>query len=109
MTSSHFGLAQNLVPNHSFEQYLSDPSYDADGVNESIGWFALSHTPDFFHANYHSNYSPGANWRGNQEAFNGSGYAGILASTASREYLSCLGPEDQIFNRTVQGKMIVQN
>lgn len=47
---SHFGLAQNLVPNPSFEERYACPQFypDLDGVVKE--WTSFRGTPDYFHS-----------------------------------------------------------
>lgn len=42
-------LAQNLVPNPSFEEYLECPFSTAELDNQVVDWYSWQMTPDFFH------------------------------------------------------------
>jgi OmpA-OmpF porin, OOP family len=64
-------VAQNLVPNYSFEQYIQCP-FDENQVAFSIGWKSYYATPDYFNAcatnpelsvpyNFYGSYQPPAN------------------------------------------------
>jgi len=81
--------AQNLVPNPGFEEYLDPPPYGAAGVNESVAWFLIDNTTDFFHRDFRAPYTVPSNFRGYQEPATGDGYAGIISWPLSRqEYLA---------------------
>jgi hypothetical protein len=84
-------VAQNLVPNPGFEEYLENPNYSPSGVNAAPGWSRLENTADFFHAQYAPMFSVPDNFRGYQEPATGEGYAGIFsfaqAHTEGNEFL----------------------
>lgn len=79
--------SQNLIPNPGFEEYLDNPPYGAAGVNESVAWFGLRTTTDFFHRQYQFDSSLPQNFRGYQEPASGDGCAGIIAGPEANEYL----------------------
>ena len=70
--------AQNLVPNPGFEEYINNPQAGADGVNESIAWFNLGKSTDFFHRTYGPISGIPDNFRGYQEPASGDGCAGLI-------------------------------
>jgi len=85
---------QNLVPNWSFEDTTSCPTY-VDDISNATGWSSFSQSPDYFNpcANVQTPYvgSPN-NAVGHQQAFNGNCYAGIatyapIFPTSYREYI----------------------
>jgi OmpA-OmpF porin, OOP family len=88
-------VAQNLVPNGSFEQYYKCPGSYNYSTNGKIapGWTSPSTgTPDIFNTCSIGEAGVPANWAGRSKAFNGSGYAGIYLyihgrAKAYREYL----------------------
>ncbi len=88
-------MAQNLVPNGSFEEYYKCPGSYSVMRNGKIapGWVSPSTgTPDLFHACSIGEAGVPTNWAGKSKAFSGAGYAGIYAyifgrSTEYREYL----------------------
>lgn len=79
------GVSQNLVPNGGFEEFFEQPEYTAAGVNMSPHWLTLG-TADFYHTTYSESSSIPQNFRGNQEPYEGMGYAGLIA-TQPREYI----------------------
>lgn len=87
--------AQNLVPNHSFEQadtcwHFSGFFYPQDGP---LDWFSGGETPDYFQAcgGYGAPYSQPLNYVGFQYPQDGDDYAGIVTYATSpyptREFL----------------------
>lgn len=88
-------VAQNLVPNGSFEQYYQCPgsySISRDG-KVAPGWVSPSMgTPDLFNTCSLGDAGVPTNWAGKSKAYAGSGYAGIYSfvigkRTPYREYL----------------------
>lgn len=83
------GLAQNLVPNPSFEEFFKCPgsyNYATDG-KVAPGWFSpTTGTPDLY--NQCSNGDAGVpnNWAGSSKAYSGKGYAGIYCYVKGKEY-----------------------
>ena len=79
---------QNLVPNPSFEIYVSLPSGYGQ-IQKAQPWYSVNGTPDFFHI-----LSSGApvptNFFGNQMPRTGSGYAGI-ARKSNDQYHEFMG------------------
>lgn len=65
------GVAQNLVPNPSFEEHL-DCLFLDDDCND---WFTFKGSPDYIHYCYYSNYDNGA---GYQQPRTGEAYAGFI-------------------------------
>ena len=91
-----FGLnAQNLVPNHSFEEYTSCPN-SSDAITYTGNWYSL--LPNLGVADYFHECSPGNtnvpnNYGGYQPAKTGVGYVGgneAGAPTLIREYIQTL-------------------
>lgn len=83
-------LAQvNLVPNPSFEDTTSCPIFS--GISYATGWFNSGASPDYYNwcANGNSPaFGVPSNWLGNQFAFHGNAYAGIvLWYVGSREFI----------------------
>ena len=78
--------AQNLVPDPSFETHFENSVRH----NESIFWFRVGNTSDFFHRVYppESGASVPNNYRGYQEPASGDGYAGIITWGGPKEYLA---------------------
>jgi OOP family OmpA-OmpF porin len=87
--------AQNLVPNHSFENWLTCPgSYSqAPGEFQITDWYSANlGTPDYFHACSTGQADVPYNWAGISEAYDGNGYIGIYTWMAAKnyvEYLQC--------------------
>jgi hypothetical protein len=73
---------ENQVPNPSFEQYIYCPYQEDQLVENVVGWLeATRTTPDHFHAcnnSINGNYGVPNNARGIINAYEGSGYAGIV-------------------------------
>ncbi len=88
-------LAQNLVPNPGFEEFLSCPGYYARSVSEfkAMDWTSAGlGTPDHFHGCSNGEADVPYNWAGVSEAYEGNGYAGIylwIEGNRYREYLQC--------------------
>ncbi len=88
-------VAQNLVPNGSFEQFYSCPGSYNYSTNGKIapGWISPSSgTPDLFNACSLGEAGVPTNWAGKSKAHSGLGYAGIYMyihgrGSAYREYL----------------------
>lgn len=88
--------AQNLVPNHSFEEAQS--CYPFSGFyypdEGPLGWFSGGHSPDYFQgpdcAGYGNDRSASLNHMGFQYPFDGVCYAGVVSyyfMPPGREYL----------------------
>ncbi len=88
---------QNLVPNPSFEQYDTCPTFNGQ-INLVISWetpstnlMGISGTPDYYNhcANLSSYVCIPNNWGGIQQAYNGVAYTGITLrqGTNFREYI----------------------
>src|SRR5271154_1023639 len=87
-------LAQNLVPNPSFEQYFQCPgSFNPQGSDRNFapGWVSPTQgTPDLFNRCSFGNAGVPHNWAGVAHAHKGYGYSGIYAwinKSNYREYL----------------------
>lgn len=100
--------AQNLVPNGSFEEFLSCPGNYAVVAAEfrARDWFSASGgTPDQFHACSRGGAGVPHNWAGVSDAYDGDGYAGIFLwlnnpKNNYREYLQCRLTEPLIKDST---------
>lgn len=83
-------LAQNLVPNPSFEQYTACPNFQCQ-IYRATGWQSFGYTPDYFNAcSLIQNYSVPQNGVGYQYAATGNAYAGIgtyYSTNNVREYI----------------------
>lgn len=89
-------LAQNLVPNGSFEDYTNCPgSYSLETTDfRVISWNSINRgTPDYFNTCSEGEAGVPYNWAGVSDAFDGYGYAGIYTWMKGdkdyREYLHC--------------------
>lgn len=89
-------LAQNLVPNGSFEDYLICPgSYSLNPAEfRVISWRSINTgSPDYFNTCSEGEAAVPYNWAGVSEAYEGHGYAGIYTwmngEKDYREYLHC--------------------
>ncbi|MBI1769275.1 MAG: OmpA family protein [Bacteroidetes bacterium] len=87
-------LAQNLVPNPSFEKYYDCPTtYNEQGSSKNLapGWVSPTlGTPDLFNRCSFGNSGVPHNWAGIAQAHNGFGYSGIFGykdNSDYREYL----------------------
>lgn len=88
-------LAQNLVPNPSFEEYLECPQSTGELHQQTIDWFSWQFTPDLFHiCNNDGLGSAGVpqNGWGYQLPITGDGYAGVYTFQENgvniREYMA---------------------
>ncbi|MBI4649114.1 MAG: T9SS type A sorting domain-containing protein, partial [Bacteroidia bacterium] len=87
-------FAQNLVPNHSFEEYSNCPSYPGDMF--AIGWQSI-YTADYYNSCDDSlcYVSVPHNIIGYQHAVTGNAYSGLFTRATSntfsnyREFISC--------------------
>lgn len=74
-------IAQNLVPNHSFETYDTCPNYPSQLVY-ALPWYnANTGTADYFNSCFTTgaeNVGVPTNFAGYQKAFDGNAYAGLL-------------------------------
>lgn len=96
---SHFGLAQNLVPNPSFEIYDTCPTtLSSPGdyqINHALGWYSPTMaTSDYYNACNSTIVNVPNNLLGYQVAKDGNGYAGIhtkdyVIEHDYREYIQC--------------------
>src|SRR5438045_1941266 len=73
-------VAQNLVTNPGFENYVNCPTTDGQ-INMSMDWSDPTGTgPDYFNscATYASGYSVPSNDLGNMDPHTGNAYAGVF-------------------------------
>ncbi len=82
----------NLVPNPSFEEYLSCPD-DLNQVDSLIAWKNYGNSPDFFHACATSFADVPFNSAGYQQPASGFGYAGLLIYEGFTNYREFIGVE----------------
>lgn len=90
-------LAQNLVPNPSFEEYLECPQGTAGLHEQVIDWYSWQETPDFFHTCNNEGLGtagvPENAW-GTQWPITGDAYAGIFTyviyAPNGREYIAAM-------------------
>lgn len=77
---SHIGIAQNLVPNPSFEDTVHCP-IGQGLIDEAQGWYHAGYSVDYFNpcanASGASNGVPN-NWVGSQLAYDGNSYVGMV-------------------------------
>ena len=87
-------MSQNLVPNPSFEDTVICP-IGLGRIQDAVGWYHAGDSPDYFNpcanASGASNGVP-INFTGNQFAYDGNSYAGLVTSTIHlpqtyREYI----------------------
>lgn len=93
---ARISLAQNLVPNPSFEEYTKCPvNFSTDATLAGpTGWgSATQGTPDYFNKCSIGEMDVPRNWAGVSYAHSGGGYVGIYAWSTSqknyREYVQC--------------------
>lgn len=95
---SGYGIAQNLVPNPSFEEVSRCPNSFSDDKNDFIipGWESPSAgTPDHFHSCSWGEADVPFNWAGSSNARTGKAYAGMYVwnkrddDKSYREYIQC--------------------
>jgi len=95
------GLAQNLVPNPSFEVHDTCPS-NQDQFNYVVGWQNFSeYSPDYFNScnpcttSTFNCFSVPYNWGGYQQATTGNAYAGIYTFETNPYYniRECIGAQ----------------
>ncbi|MFH2144371.1 MAG: T9SS type A sorting domain-containing protein [Bacteroidota bacterium] len=102
---------QNLVPNHSFEDYISCPTVPGQ-ISLAIPW-AMPYntglaTSDFYNACNTGNVSVPSNPSGYQNAHTGKGYAGIwIYGLNMREYLQIQLTSPLIAGNTYYAEMYV--
>lgn len=94
--SPPLSVAQNLVPNGSFEAYAQCPgSYSRLAAEFRVpGWRSISTgSPDYFNTCSQGEAAVPYNWAGVSDPYDGYGYAGIYTwvslSKSYREYLHC--------------------
>ncbi|MBK6343353.1 MAG: hypothetical protein IPF41_12385 [Flavobacteriales bacterium] len=85
--------AQNLVPNGSFEEYITCP-WTLAQVDSCVGWRTWYRTPDYFHSCSKSNLnSVPQNILVNQLPSHGDAYCGFLAALPFEDAVEILGAE----------------
>lgn len=72
-------LAQNLVPNPSFEDTVACPGTAEGYINYAIGWNSYGVSPDYFNNCNFAYWGVPSNVFGYQNASTGNAYAGIIA------------------------------
>lgn len=77
--------SQNLVPNGSFEEYSDCPASQGD-IAKAAPWNGFPATSDFFHRCGSGEVGVPENGPGNQDAYSGSGYAGIIVNWNAQPY-----------------------
>jgi hypothetical protein len=90
-----FVIAQNLVPNPSFEEYTECPQGTGELDAQVVGWESWSLTPDFFHPCNNAGLGvagvPENAW-GSQEPITGNAYAALFTfadyEENTREYIA---------------------
>jgi len=103
-------IAQNLVPNGSFEQFSRCPgNYSLEAAEfRAVDWSsATGGTPDQFHACSRGGAGVPYNWAGVSDAYDGDGYAGIFLWLSNpknnyREYLQSKLVEPLVKDSTYQ-------
>ena len=87
------GIAQNLVPNPSFEDTVSCPFSSGEMV-KATGWTSFCGTPDYFNSCNQFDWGVPNNIFGYQQAATGDAYAGFATyssdSPDSREFPVCI-------------------
>ncbi|MBK8226458.1 MAG: hypothetical protein IPK70_04715 [Flavobacteriales bacterium] len=85
--------AQNLVPNGSFEEYITCPWALAQ-VDSCVGWKTWYRTPDYFHSCSKTNLnSVPQNIVVNQLASHGDAYCGFIAALPFQDAIEILGAQ----------------
>lgn len=100
-------LAQNLVPNPSFEEYLECPKGTAGLDPNLVNWYSWQESPDFFHVCNNEGLGtagvPQNAW-GYQWPITGEGYAGIYTfvdfASDVREYMAAPLTEQLIIGQS---------
>lgn len=100
-------LAQNLVPNPSFEIFSLCPSVSPQ-INNATGWSSYRETPDYYNSCDTSTFrSVPQNWAGFQYASIGDAYAGFFTYSSIVLYREYLGA--QLINPLVVGQRYYVN
>ena len=85
------GLAQNLVPNPSFEDTVQCP-YQSGDIDKATGWTSFCGSPDFFYTCNQFDWGVPNNIFGYQQPASGKGYAGFATYSSdminSREFVA---------------------
>ena len=77
-----FSIAQNLVPNHSFENFTGSCSFSAGSASQCNSWNNVNASPDYFHSAFCGtglNFSTPTNYAGTQIPPDGNGYIALVA------------------------------
>lgn len=102
--------AQNLVPNHSFEDaYTCPDSYNNEHTTKIIpGWIVPNKsTPDYFNACTKTDVSVPQNFAGNMNAFDGFSYMGlILKESYNPDETSYFANKDEYSREYISAKLL---
>lgn len=94
-------IAQNLVPNPSFEDTINCPQFIGD-IDRAIGWSSYGITPDYFNSCAQVSLGVPDNVRGFQNAHTGNAYVGLEtfhSGSNEREYIGCQLSQSLIINQ----------
>lgn len=80
-------IAQNLVPNPSFETANRMPERKANSINRAKDWMAPKHYSDYYYKGTGRHCGTPKNIFGHQKPHTGNAYAGICLRTKYLEYL----------------------
>lgn len=83
-------LAQNLVPNPSFEDTVACP-ISVDQVSDAIGWSSYKSTPDYFNSCAATIATVPNNQFGYQQPYSGNAYCGFYTFNHSSFYREIIG------------------
>jgi len=86
------GYSQNLVPNHSFENFTGSCAFTAGSASQCNSWSNVNASPDYFHTAFCGtglNFDTPSNYAGTQSPADGVGYIALVAwhSSAYNEVL----------------------
>lgn len=86
------GIAQNLVPNPSFEDTIHCPTSLGD-AGMLVSWSNYANTSDYFNECHTTPVSAGvpSNWYGYQQPKSGKGYYGMITYTGTGSYREIIG------------------
>lgn len=87
----HLSIAQNLVPNPSFEDYDTCPT-SSDQINYASGWYGFS-SECFNSCGPSGSFSFGvpSNFLGHQDASTGNAYGGLYTHAGAKNYREHIG------------------
>jgi hypothetical protein len=92
LSTSLLKAQTNLVPNGSFENYSTCP--DNNGEFTVLNWFSASlGSPDYFNTCSQNNVGVPTNNFGNQYAYSGNGYSGIIIHYESYNFREYMGSQ----------------